>query len=735
MGLPDPDRTRVVLIGTASYEHIPNLPAVANNLSQLAELFVNPRIGGIPDDHCITVLDPSEGQTVYDVVYKAAGEATDTLVVYFAGHGMLSANGSLHLGLWNSEPGKRMDRSVAFEHVREAVLSSMASNKVVILDCCYSGAALEGLMSDPDELAEHSVIEGTYVLTATSATQAARAPVGAHLTAFTGALVDTITDGIPEAPTPLPMNSLYQQVHRRLQSGGLPIPRQRSGDQGHAITLFRNQWVRPSKKPTLAEHRQEWFHEIQEGLLQPFKAVAALGEGRLRNDLGAPALIGSLIVTRISSNLAWGKSTTYIRNMLISSRVFAYPGPDSDELTELITKVQGAFKLDGLASTLPGRGLGLFAWSPESTYMLLSEYWAAQRGRTVPRAHVEKELNELWDTNDSRVLSAHSSLPSSPLATYLGPWESLKAEPDIRVGNLAAMALGQQSGGDQAWKRWMSTRPWSILKARHLVTIGGDLVRCRAAQRALSRSLDQFPPDHELHEVLERTTKVIQEQLERISLAVEGMSAIEFDLLRERSRDEHFQDGCLATFWNHLRQQPQVFSPLLEHEATHGVWGPLPWWSVTVRDEHERQAATAILTSDGLPMSFATRDQGTDELVITFWDPGPGSPGFAVRLYFDLQNAVHACELLLLARRQCVAVDFLTHDINKWDDLEIGYLGTRRISIGRDMGETLTGIATRALRRLMPDASGPALYHDAIPSLNQLLNSSRLPPMCRYPRQ
>ncbi|MQS37650.1 effector-associated constant component EACC1 [Streptomyces katsurahamanus] len=54
--------------------------------------------------------------------------------------------------------------------------------------------------------------------------------------------------------------------------------------------------------------------------------------------------------------------------------------------------------------------------------------------------------------------------------------------------------------------------------------------------------------------------------------------------------------------------------------------------------------------------------------------------------------------------------------------------------IGGDVSATLADIATRALRRLMPGASGPAIYHDGVPSLERLLKSSRLPQICRHPR-
>jgi hypothetical protein len=491
----------------------------------------------------------------------------------------------------------------------------------------------------------------------------------------------------------------------------------------------------PSMSGELTAQREKWFREIQEGLLWHVRDVPALGKDRLRDDLGEPRLIGSMLVARIAVQLARGENTANIRKILSASPLFAAPDPDAEELTELIAKIQFGFEYDGLTNTVVVLdGLGLLPWSPESTYMLLIEYWAAQRGRTVPRGRVERELSELWDTVDPRVLAALSSLPAFPLEGYLDLWDRLKAEPDFRVGNAGAMTLTQRGGGDQAWERWMATRFWSTLKAGHLVSLGGDLVRCQAAQRALGRLLDQAPPGDEFRGVLERTEEIIQEQLERIALAVEGMSAIEYELLRERSRDERFQDGCLVTFQEHLLKRYQIFSPFPEHETTHGTWGPLPWWSIALHDERERQAAEELLVRGGMQLSINAKNHDADELVITCQEPGLGPSGLAARLCFDLRDAVHACELLLLARRQSVAVDFLTEHIDEWDDREVNLIGTLDIAIGGDIGGTLGDIATRALHRLMPGAAGPALYADGVPALDRLLNSSRLPEICRHPR-
>lgn len=271
--------------------------------------------------------NPADGQDVLDAVHQAASEATDTLVVYFAGHGMRSLDGFLYLALGHSERNRKLYKSVAFNYLRTAVLESAAPRKVVILDCCYSGAALEGYMGGPDEFADQAAIEGTYVMTASAATQAAMAPVGAHFTAFTGELVKAITDGVPDVLGPLDMNALYQHVSRELASQGMPVPLQRAGDQGHAITLFRNKWKRPRKKPTLATLREEWFRAIQEGLLWHVRDVPALAEGRLRTEFGEPGLIGSLLVARIAARLARGEGTANIRGWLAASPFSLRPAP------------------------------------------------------------------------------------------------------------------------------------------------------------------------------------------------------------------------------------------------------------------------------------------------------------------------------------------------------------------------------------------------------------------------
>ncbi|MFF8941756.1 caspase domain-containing protein [Streptomyces sp. NPDC014864] len=242
MSLPDPARSRAVLIGVDSYRHLEDLPAVSNNLKRLAALLRSPEVWGLPKDHCVLLHNPASPEKVLDAVHEAASEASEAFVVYFAGHGLLSPSLELQLALSGSELGKRMYRGVAYDALRSEVLECLAWSKVVILDCCNSGNALSG-MGAQDHVADQTAVDGTYVITASPKGKPAMAPAGENLTTFTGELVKAIDGGVPNAADPLDMESLFQHVRRELNAKGLPKPQKRAGNDGQQIALFRNRWI------------------------------------------------------------------------------------------------------------------------------------------------------------------------------------------------------------------------------------------------------------------------------------------------------------------------------------------------------------------------------------------------------------------------------------------------------------------------------------------------------------
>jgi predicted restriction endonuclease len=240
MSLPDPLKSRAVLIGTSKYEYLDDLPSVANNLSKLFRLLTDEQVCGLPPEHCEVVSNPTSIKEMLDPVADAAKEATDVLIVYFAGHGLLHSTGSeLYITLVDSNI-ERMYYSVAYENFRTEIRHSPARRKLVILDCCYSGRALNA-MSDggsTGRVANSAALSGVYLMASTAENKTANA--GDTYTAFSGELINIIESGIPECGELLDVDSIFDGARVALQDRGLPLPQKRESDHGAGLHLVRN---------------------------------------------------------------------------------------------------------------------------------------------------------------------------------------------------------------------------------------------------------------------------------------------------------------------------------------------------------------------------------------------------------------------------------------------------------------------------------------------------------------
>jgi hypothetical protein len=247
--LPDPHRSYAVLIGCASYANasLGGLPAVTKNLTKLAALLADATIWGLPEGHCALLPEPESREQVLDAIHDAAQKAEDTLMVYFAGHGLAhpDVNGLL-LALPATDP-ERSYTALDFSAVRGEVLSSRRNvNRVVILDCCYGGRAFEGGMGTPAmgvQVAEQTRIAGSYLLTASSATRQAQSPPGETYTAFTGELIRLLENGLPDAGELLEATHVYEHLYGELRAKGRPLPQQRLSNTGRTLAFARNRYL------------------------------------------------------------------------------------------------------------------------------------------------------------------------------------------------------------------------------------------------------------------------------------------------------------------------------------------------------------------------------------------------------------------------------------------------------------------------------------------------------------
>ncbi|MFD0686051.1 caspase family protein [Actinomadura fibrosa] len=314
MRLPDPDRSRLVLIGTTHYadERLPDLPAVERSLADLARVFTDPQKGIVPAGNCTTIVDEGDIRRLGRTLRSSMSQAEDLLLVYYAGHGLVGGKRhELYLALPDSEWDSPEFSALEYEKLRSAILDSPASNKVVILDCCFSGRVLADLMSDSATSVLGQIdVHGTYVLTSAQRDQVALALPGEEHTAFTGRLLNLLETGIEDGGEFLTIESVYQRLRLVMRSEGLPTPEKRATRTAELIALTRNRQLPATEASLPRSPEAVKSHETVE-VWDPFRQSRGNAENEylsfeahrrlywintaLSGVLGAGLIIGALL--------------------------------------------------------------------------------------------------------------------------------------------------------------------------------------------------------------------------------------------------------------------------------------------------------------------------------------------------------------------------------------------------------------------------------------------------------
>lgn len=242
----DPARSRVVLVGTATYSTadplLPDVPVVANNIADLAAVLTDPHLGGFAPEHCLIAPPGANQGQIGELLGQAADEAEDLLLFYYSGHGMLGPrNGELYLTLSNTRSSSLAYTALPFEAIRYTCLESKATNRVVILDSCFSGRAIGETLAGGDEpVLGQLQVAGTYTLTSAPANRTAQILPGEGHTAFTERMLALLRAGSADSGEMISLGDIYRHLYSRLKADGLPAPQQRGTQTADLLGLVRN---------------------------------------------------------------------------------------------------------------------------------------------------------------------------------------------------------------------------------------------------------------------------------------------------------------------------------------------------------------------------------------------------------------------------------------------------------------------------------------------------------------
>lgn len=253
-------RAAAVLIGIHSYDHLTDQPSIRNNLHDLRTLLVSDSFG-LPAEQCEVLENPRDPRLVLDAIVRASRITAlrgGTLFVYYAGHGAVHPlTGRLLLSVADSRP-HTPHTFLDFDQMRSLIAGCAAAARLVVLDCCYSGAALNTLSAAGTGGAPPAplTIEGSFLMSSSGPTELSYAPQDARHTAFTGVLLDILHKGLPNGPPTLDAEAVYEGIRLVCAEQNWPEPQRFVRNGGSRIPLLSN--------PSRLHHRRPSEPDTQE---------------------------------------------------------------------------------------------------------------------------------------------------------------------------------------------------------------------------------------------------------------------------------------------------------------------------------------------------------------------------------------------------------------------------------------------------------------------------------------
>jgi hypothetical protein len=190
-----------LLIGVSEYPTgLSALPAALNDVEAMREVLECPEMGGF--DEVTPLLNPTEGEFRRSVEALFSNRNSDDLVLlYFSGHGISAPGGKFFFSTKRTKKDSKgkLNKSTAIPatEIYEYLEECEADRKVVILDCCHSGAFGELIPRNGGEINFQKELGGVgrVILTASAAIDYSFERADEALAIYTRYLVEGIKTG------------------------------------------------------------------------------------------------------------------------------------------------------------------------------------------------------------------------------------------------------------------------------------------------------------------------------------------------------------------------------------------------------------------------------------------------------------------------------------------------------------------------------------------------------------
>ncbi|MGW2331574.1 caspase family protein [Streptomyces sp. NPDC001700] len=245
-----PALSSALLLGGVTYPQskFATVPAAATNIERLGQLFADTAVWGLGGLRLNAKKDMTRAEMLDTIGASYMISKPDGLyVLYFAGHGHYDRRTeTLYLAPHDTgdvlAPQNSMV-SVADIFRTVAEQEPRAERKLLILDCCFSGGAIESV---PTEASNAGAERGWFVMSASAKYQTALGDSGKEITFFTGALL-TALEGVAENRPSLSAQWVFDTVGGILKDSPDAEGTTLQQPQQSAATWASRPWLRNRK--------------------------------------------------------------------------------------------------------------------------------------------------------------------------------------------------------------------------------------------------------------------------------------------------------------------------------------------------------------------------------------------------------------------------------------------------------------------------------------------------------
>jgi len=280
---------KALLVGNSNYDDgaLPKLAAPVRDVSEMDRVLGDPALGAFTVRSVVNA-GVVNIRIAVEKLFRDAKRG-DLVLLYFSGHGSVASSGELHLCAVDTAIDVLSSTGVSLRWVRDQIDRCRARSVVIVLDCCYSGAAKSAFKGTIPDILQTGIGEGRgkYLVTSSSALQPSAD--GNNLSLFTRWFVEGIEKGAAALDSGLTsVDGLFRYTSRKVTDAR---PEQQPKSWGFEVTpgdiTISQISIKPQLSPGLeldslsAEAPRRIVRQLAGGRAIPFLGPAVYGGGPL----------------------------------------------------------------------------------------------------------------------------------------------------------------------------------------------------------------------------------------------------------------------------------------------------------------------------------------------------------------------------------------------------------------------------------------------------------------------